>query len=157
MDGGTGLLYRATTGTGSWTAKAFTIPHPLDPENKVLRHYCMESPVVWNVYAGNVELRGGKAEVELPEYYAALNLEGSEVYTLTPIGSPASVYVAREVAGNHFVIGGNEDVKVSWTIKVQRNDPGCLKSLKQTPVEQSAEEMDGHKEWFDAQQYFDSK
>jgi len=143
--------------TGSWTAKAFTIPHPLDPENKVLRHYSLEGPDVWNVYAGNVDLRNGKAEVELPDYYSALNLEGSEVYTLTPVGGPSSLYVGREVTGNHFSIHGDQDVKVSWTIKVKRNDPGCLKSLQNMPVEQSAEEIEGHREWLELQKHGDGK
>ena len=71
LDGGTGVMIRSTFGTHNWTAKAFTIPHPLDPENKVLRHYCIEGPDVWNVYAGNARLVNGKAVVELPAYYSA--------------------------------------------------------------------------------------
>ena len=140
LDGGTGVMYRSTFGSGGWTAKAFAIPHPLDPENKVLRHFCMEGPEVWNVYAGNVQLVNGKAEVELPAYYSALNKAGSEIYSLTPIGE-AFVWIAEEVAGNRFTIAGKQDIKVSWTVKALRNDPACLADLEQRPVEQSLSEI----------------
>jgi len=140
LDGGTGVVYRETFGSGSWTAKAFTIDHPLDPENKVLRHFCLEGPQVWNVYAGNAQLVNGMAVVELPDYYSALNLVGSEIYSLTVVDENANqfplVKVTKKVADNRFVIAGTVDVEVSWTIKVLRNDPGCLEDLLRRPVEQ---------------------
>ncbi|MFH1477042.1 MAG: hypothetical protein ABIH24_06095 [Verrucomicrobiota bacterium] len=136
LDGNTGILYRATFGSGAWQAKTFEIDHPLDPENKILRHYCMEGPQVWNVYAGNVQLVNGQAIVQLPDYYSALNLVGSEIYSLTPIGELALLAVGAEVDRNCFTIIGNRDIKISWTIKVLRNDPGCLEDLRRRPVEQ---------------------
>ncbi len=136
LDGGLSVYTNGTPGSAGWGVKAFTIPHPLDPANKVLRHYCLEGPEVWNVYAGNAQLVGGQAVVELPDYYAALNLAGSEVYALTPVGALAQVAVGAEVDGNRFTIIGDRDVKVSWTIKVLRNDPGCIEDLKLRPVEQ---------------------
>lgn len=141
IDGGTGVLYRSTVGQGSWHAKAFTIDHPLDPENKVLRHFCQESPQVWNVYSGNAQLRDGKATVALPDYYTALNLAGSEVYELASIGAAATLWIESEVADNQFVIAGSHDVEVSWDIIVLRNDPGCLKDLSMRPVEQLKSEI----------------
>jgi hypothetical protein len=151
LDGGTGVLYRSTFNSGAWSVKAFTIDHPLDPENKVLRHYCMEGPEVWNVYAGNARLENGKAIVELPDYYSALNAVGSEVYSLTVIDESVNqfpqVKIARKVANNAFVIRGSHDVEVSWSIKVLRNDPGCIEDLKRRPVEQlKSELMDGQME-----------
>ena len=117
--------------------KAFTIDHPLDPQNKVLRHYCLEAPEVWNVYKGNVMLKEGKATVTLPEYYDRLNLVGSESYQLTPIGDFADVIIKEEVRDNAFVIAGTKDIKVSWMITVQRNDPACREDLARKPVEQA--------------------
>ncbi|HNS80848.1 MAG TPA: hypothetical protein PKM67_05270 [Kiritimatiellia bacterium] len=140
LDGGTGIMTRSTFGTGGWTAKAFTIPHPLDPENRILRHFCMEGPEVWNVYAGNAHLVDGKAVVELPAYYSALNKAGSEIYSLTPIGE-AFVWVAEEVADNRFTIAGKQDIKVSWTVKALRNDPACRADIEQRPVEQNLSEI----------------
>jgi hypothetical protein len=143
LDGGTGIVYRATHGEGAWAAKAFTIDHPLDPENRVLRHFCLEGPQVWNVYAGNVQLVNGQAVVQLPDYYSALNLVGSEIYSLTPISSDrsATAVIEQEVMDNRFIIGGSSDMKVSWTIKVLRNDPGCLEDLRRRPVEQLKSEI----------------
>ena len=133
------IRYRAALGSGTWSTKAFTIPHPLDPENKVLRHFCLEGPEVWNVYAGNAQLAEGAATVELPDYYAALNEEGSEVVSLTPWGA-ASVWVAG-VEGRELRIGGDRDVKVSWEVKVRRNDPAVREDLRRRPVEQLRGEL----------------
>lgn len=141
MDGGTGLLYRSTVGTGGWTAKAFTMDHPLDPENKVLRHFCVEGPEVLNIYEGRTQLVNGEAVVALPDYYAAINRVGAEVYSLTPIGAPAALYIKQEVQDNRFVISGDRDVKLSWTLHVPRNDPACLEDLKRRPVEQLKSEL----------------
>lgn len=141
LDGGTGINYRAEFGSGSWSNKAFEINHPLDPKNKILRHFCMEGPQVWNVYAGNVQLENGFAVVELPDYYSALNLVGSEIYSLTPVGGWAPLWVNNKVADNKFVIAGQADLEISWTIKVLRNDPGCLEDLRHRPVEQLKSEI----------------
>jgi hypothetical protein len=142
LDGGTGIVYRSTFGEGNWiSAKAFTIDHPLDPQNKILRHFCLEGPQVWNVYAGNVQLVNGRAVVQLPDYYCALNLVGSEIYSLTPVGGLTLLAIGREVDENSFTIIGEKDVKVSWTIKVLRNDPACLEDLRRRPVEQMKSEF----------------
>ncbi|MBI2437703.1 MAG: hypothetical protein HYV36_02680 [Lentisphaerae bacterium] len=59
LDGGSGVYTNTGFGSSSWTLKPFEIDHPLDPENKILRHYCLEGPQVWNVYAGNAQLVNG--------------------------------------------------------------------------------------------------
>lgn len=141
LDGGTGVMYRSTVGTGGWTAKAFTIDHPDDPENKVLRHFCVEGPTVWNIYAGRSQLTNGEATVGLPDYYAALNRVGTEIFSLTPIGEYAALYVKQEVTDNRFVVGGDRDAAFSWTIHVPRNDPDCLEDLEKRPVEQRKDEI----------------
>ena len=141
LEGGTGIIYRSTVGAGDWTAKAFTIDHPDDPENKVLRHFCVEGPTVWNIYAGRSQLTNGEATIGLPDYYAALNRVGAEVFSLTPIGAYAALYVKREVENNRFVVGGDRDGEFSWTIHVPRNDPACLADLERRPVEQRKDEI----------------
>ena len=40
----------------------------------------------------------------------------------TPWGK-ANVWVAQGVSNNMFSVAGDADIKVSWTIKVLRNDP----------------------------------
>jgi len=87
----------------------------------------------------------GKAVVELPDYYTALNAVGSKVYSLAVIDERENefplVKVSKKVADNRFEIAGTLDVEVSWTIKVLRNDPGCVDDLKRRPVEQLKSEL----------------
>ena len=75
--------------------------------------------------------------VQLPDYYSALNLVGSEIYGLTVVDENTNefplVKVVKQVTDNRFVIAGTMDMKVSWTIKVLRNDPGCLEDLQRRP------------------------
>ena len=102
--------------------KSFVIDHPLDPENKTLRHFSIESDRLTNIYNGTVKLdQNGRAEVQLPEWFEALNTEFS--YQLTCIGGFANIYIAREVQDNYFTIaGGHPDMKVSWQVTGVRHD-----------------------------------
>ncbi|MFT5780368.1 MAG: hypothetical protein ACI837_003330 [Crocinitomicaceae bacterium] len=105
-------------GTG---AKYFSIDHPLDPENKILNHYSVESNEVTNMYRGVVQLDGnGEAIVELPDYFDAANIEPN--YQLTSIGSATHPYVLTEIDDNKFTVAGAPNAKVSWTIYAKRND-----------------------------------
>lgn len=108
---------------GASGTKSFVIDHPLDPENKILKHFSAESPEVLNIYRGNVLLdANGNATVILPEYFESININFS--YQLTAIGAPAKdIYVAEEVKGNAFKIsGGNSNQKISWVVYAERND-----------------------------------
>jgi hypothetical protein len=108
---------------GASGTKTFMIDHPLDPENKYLKHYSMESPEVLNVYRGNVVLdANGQATVQLPNYFHAININCS--YNLTPIGAPANLYIESEVdaQGRFKIAGGRPGMKVSWYVHAERND-----------------------------------
>jgi len=113
------------TVNGDFTAsgtKMFTIDHPSDPENKYLRHFCMESNEVLNHYSGTVTTdEDGLATVRLPEYFESINTDFR--YQLTAIGQFAQTIVKEEVKNNSFVIQSNlPNVKVSWQIDAKRND-----------------------------------
>lgn len=102
--------------------KAFRIQHPLKP-NMFLKHFCLESPEVLNVYRGNAILdANGEAIISLPEYFSSININFS--YNLTPIGNSApELHVKNEVKGNAFsVAGGKPNSKISWTLFAERND-----------------------------------
>lgn len=103
--------------------KSFLIDHPLDPENKFLRHFCMEGPEPYNVYRGVVTTDAqGRAVVELPSYFEAANRDYT--YHLTPVGAIAQVAVIEEVRNNRFVIQSDRpNLKVSWMVMAVRNDP----------------------------------
>ncbi len=127
--GGERMRIENTTGRvvvdGDFTvvgAKAFTMDHPLDPANKVLRHAAAESNEVINFYSGNITTdASGKALVRLPDYFEALNKDAR--YQLTVIGSFAQAIISKEVSNNQFEIATNQpNVKVSWEVKGVRND-----------------------------------
>lgn len=103
--------------------KLFQIDHPHDPANRMLNHFSAEGPEPYLIYRGTAVLDGnGTAVVQLPSYFQTINRDPH--YQLTPIGAPASLYVAQEVVNNQFVIaGGQAGMKVSWTVTGVRHDP----------------------------------
>ncbi|MFV1979885.1 MAG: hypothetical protein ACC655_01915 [Rhodothermia bacterium] len=100
----------------------FRIDHPLDPENKYLSHSFVESSDMMNVYNGNVVTDAeGRATIELPSYFEALNQDFR--YQLTTIGSFARTMVDRKIESNSFSIQTDEpDVEVSWQVTGIRKD-----------------------------------
>jgi hypothetical protein len=102
--------------------KYFVIDHPKDPANKVLRHACIESPEILNVYRGNIILdEKGEGIVSLPDYFADININFS--YHLTPIGEQSVPYIKEKIKGNKFTIaGGKAGQEISWAIYAERND-----------------------------------
>ena len=117
--------------------KNFLIDHPLDPENKVLRHAAMESNAVLNQYSGNLTTdANGLARVTLPAYFETLNKDFR--YQLTVIGTFAQAIIKEEVQNNQFVVQTNQPgIKVSWQVTGVRNDkvmqqhPFVAESLKE--------------------------
>jgi hypothetical protein len=117
--------------------------HPLDPANKYLSHSFVESPDMKNVYDGVVVLDDkGEAEIELPDWFGALNKDFS--YQLTAIGAPEpNLYISEEISdgvtnysnsrsnscsssdkNSRFkVAGGTLGMKVSWQVTGIRKDP----------------------------------
>jgi hypothetical protein len=113
---------------------SFTIDHPLDPENKILNHYFVESPDMSNIYEGEAVLDGsGRAEVTLPVYFDALNR--APRIQLTGVGT-SDVYVAEKVKGNRFVIGGKPGTEVYWMVTGNRKDQSAEITKVLMPVEQ---------------------
>jgi hypothetical protein len=124
---------------GNYTAtgtKSFQIDHPLDPANKYLVHYCVESNEVLNIYKGNVVTdANGEAMVIMPDYFEALNRDFS--YQLTAIGAPGpNLYIAEKIVNKRFKIaGGTPGMEVSWMVTGIRNDPYLKDHPSQAEVE----------------------
>ena len=114
------------SGTLSKSAGTFLIDHPLDPDNKFLRHAFVESPEMMNVYSGICTTNGeGLATVDLPAYFDALNKDIR--YQLTPIGQLALAAVIGEAANCKFQIKTDKpNVKVSWMVTGVRKDAYAL-------------------------------
>ncbi|MCC6282504.1 MAG: hypothetical protein IT262_18005 [Saprospiraceae bacterium] len=121
-------------------AKNFITDHPLDPANKSLLHACIESPEVLNVYSGTTILdANGKATIQLPDYFEALNKDFR--YQLTCVGSFAPVFIQQEITNNQFVIaGGSAGLKISWQVMGVRNDPWFRDHPYQSIVEKKGSE-----------------
>jgi hypothetical protein len=102
--------------------KAFHIDHPLDPANKYLNHFAIESNEVLNTYSGNVITdASGTALVKLPDYFEALNANCR--YQLTVIGQFAQAIILQEIQNNSFIIKTDKpSVKVSWQVTGVRSD-----------------------------------
>ena len=119
---------------------SFKIDHPLDPANKYLSHSFVESPDMKNIYDGVVVLDDkGEAEIDLPDWFGALNKDFR--YQLTAMGAPGpNLYIAEEISEvntnyskgsisnknntSHFKIaGGTSNMKVSWHVTGIRKDP----------------------------------
>ena len=117
VDGDTYIGGELTKASGT-----FRIDHPLDPENKYLSHSFVESPDMMNVYNGNVITNSkGLAEVQLPEYFEALNKDFR--YQLTVIGEFAQAIISEEISENHFQIRTDKpNIKVSWQVTGVRKD-----------------------------------
>jgi hypothetical protein len=117
---------------------SFRIDHPLDPENKYLYHSFVESPDMMNIYNGNIVTdASGKATVQLPDYFEALNMEFR--YQLTVIGSFAQAIVNKEVTNNKFEIATNTpNVKVSWQVTGVRHDAYANQNRIPNTVEKEA-------------------
>ena len=77
---------------------SFKIDHPLDPANKYLYHSFVESPDMKNIYDGVLVLdENGEAEIDLPDWFGALNKDFR--YQLTAIGAPGpNLYIAEEIS-----------------------------------------------------------
>ncbi len=110
--------------TGAITAgtKDFKIDHPLDPANKYLVHASVESSEMKNIYDGNVTTDSeGRATVQLPEWFEALNKDFR--YQLTVIGQFAQAIVARKIENHQFEVRTSApNVEVSWQVTGVRQD-----------------------------------
>jgi len=121
----------------SKSSGTFSIDHPLDPEHKILNHYFVESPEMVLIYRGIATIGDdGRSEVQLPDYFDALN-ENPQIQ-LTGVGT-YEVFIAANVKNNSFVIGGKPGTEVHWTVTGARKDPSAEITEILMPVEQVKE------------------
>lgn len=114
----------------------FSIDHPLDPENKILNHYFVESPEMVLIYRGIAKVgANGRAVIHLPDYFDALNKD--PMVQLTAVGTPETPYLVENVKDNQFVIAGKPGSEVHWLVTGERKDPSAEAIKILMPVEQA--------------------
>ncbi len=102
----------------------FLIDHPLDPENMLLRHSCVESPENLLIYRGTARLgSSGETLVELPTYFEALAAEGEASVHVTPRGRPFLTGYDWNPGHTSLTICGEPNCEVSWMVLADRDDP----------------------------------
>jgi len=112
----------------------FSMDHPLDPMHKILNQYAVGSDEVLFFYRGEAILDDeGRAVVHLPGYFEAITT--NPMIQLTGVGN-ADVFVAEDIRGNSFTIGGRPGTKVYWTVTAERKDIYARIARILTPVEQ---------------------
>jgi hypothetical protein len=149
--------YLRIDGHLSKSGGSFKIDHPLDPANKYLSHSFVESPDMKNVYDGLVVLDNkGEAEIELPDWFSALNKDFR--YQLTAIGAPGpNLHIAEAIPENSFtnysdssnnndgsrfkIAGGTSGMKVSWQVTGIRRDPWANANRIQVEEDKPAKEQ----------------
>lgn len=139
---------------GASGTKSFAIDHPNDPENKILKHYSVESNEVLNMYRGNVLLDdNGEADVTLPDYFMTINIDFS--YVLTPVGQKApELFIKQEIDenGKFEIAGGNAGQKISWVVYADRNDP-FMQKYKEREVDVIEKEPDNRGKYITPELY----
>ncbi|MFU8844739.1 MAG: hypothetical protein ACNA7V_13130 [Bacteroidales bacterium] len=105
-------------------AGSFVIDHPLDPENKILRHNFVESPENLLIYRGTVALDArGFATIILPDYFKALAKEDEASIHVTAVGKPFLTGAEWNTDYSSFMIYGDSNRKVFWEVLAGRDDP----------------------------------
>ena len=124
----TGSLH--VVGTLTAGVKSFEINHPLDPDNKFLRHACIESDEIVNIYSGNITTdEDGYAIVQLPKWMNALNKDFK--YQLTILGkifAQAIIYEEINKEGKFRIQTSIPDTRVSWQVTGVRHDDFVIKN-----------------------------
>ncbi len=121
---------------GTAQLKAFTIDHPTDPANKVLRHFSAEGPEALLLYRGTATLNeSGTAVVALPEYFATLSVNPQ--VQLTPVGQAVPLALEERFSGNSFTVIGAAGVEFDWLVIAERDDPKARLERLERPVEEN--------------------
>jgi hypothetical protein len=122
----------------------FSMDHPSDPEGMILNQQAVGSPEPMLLYKGMAMIGdNGRVKVFLPEYFERINR--NPCIQLTGCGSPDVVFVAEDIKGNSFSIGGKPGTKVYWIVTAERTDVHAEIARVLTPVEQQKTgELIGH-------------
>jgi hypothetical protein len=111
--------------------------------NKILNQYGVSSDEVQSQYSGSVVLdANGRTTVNLPDYFDKINRNPR--IQLTGVGT-YEVFIAEDIEGNRFTIGGKPNIKVYWEVTGERKDIHAEIARINTPVVQEKKgDLRGH-------------
>ncbi|MCZ6834911.1 MAG: hypothetical protein O7G85_03985 [Planctomycetota bacterium] len=114
-------------GNLSKSSGSFKIDHPQDPANRYLSHSFVESPDMMNIYNGNITTdRDGYAQVEMPDYFHALNSEFRYQLTIIDVSDSDDFVMAKVTktlsAGRFTIRTSHPNIHVSWQVTGVRHD-----------------------------------
>ena len=108
--------------------KTFVIQHPVDSE-KYLVHATLEGPEACVFYRGTAKLKGGYAEIVLPEYFEALTEHDGRTIILTMIDRLDKMMIEKQAGqkiknGKFNVRSENpySEQEFDWEVKAIRKD-----------------------------------
>ncbi|OGB90196.1 hypothetical protein A2625_04360, partial [candidate division WOR-1 bacterium RIFCSPHIGHO2_01_FULL_53_15] len=127
--GNTGPSYTLeVNGSFAATYKNFDIPHPLDP-NKRLVHSSIEGPEHAVYYRGEAALNNGEAAIILPDYFEALTRKEGRTVILTNVDGFDRLAVktrgGRQITDGRFTVYSDNPSsaqKFNWEVKAIRAD-----------------------------------
>ena len=129
----TSEVVNITAGSGPFPQ--ILMDHPLDPDNKALRHFATTGPRARVVYEGQAQLNAsGEAVVELPEYFDQMSRSGLVQLTPVAMSMPHLYYLGFE-NGRFTIKGGMPAGMVNWMVSAERNDPRARFNRVYQPVE----------------------
>lgn len=112
--------------------KTFIIDHPLD-RSRYLVHAAIEGPEGAVYYRGSGRLEGGRARIELPEYFEALTCRGGRTIQLTNVDGFDRLAVRTQEGetirdGAFLVMAENpaSSQRFDWEVKAVRADGPAL-------------------------------
>lgn len=99
-----------TSATGT---KSFVEPHPTDAA-KVIRYVALEGNEAGTYFRGKAVVRGGVAEIVVPESFRFVSDEEGLTVHVTPVGRAQAWIESADL--NRIVIGSNRDVTINYIV-----------------------------------------
>ena len=112
-------------GTVAAKTKSFIIPHPLDPENKLLRYGSLESPYHGIRLTGRSFTQDGISIVTLPNYICALVKEEEVSIQITNFKHDHILFIDEiDILNNSFTVKSHcySKLEFFWSFTAVRKD-----------------------------------
>ena len=100
-------------------AKSFIAPDPEDP-SKEIQYVSVEAPTSDVYFRGSARLENGEAVIAVPDHFRLTAREGSYMATVTPVGSPANLYVESQDAKG-IVVRGAGHAAFNYVVYAERD------------------------------------